>query len=177
MSFRQGRPAREAPEAINQEQGKAEMSGRDIAAEGRAQVGIALIRVVVGIVFIAHGWQKLTVMGFDGVAGFFGTLGVPLPGVAAVVVTLLELVGGVLLLAGLFTRWIALPLAATMVVAILTVHLPNGFTGQGGYEFTLVLLASLLGLALTGAGAFSADAALAKKRGQVEARRSGLVTA
>ncbi len=152
------------------------MSIRETSAEGRAQVGIALIRAVVGVVFIVHGWQKLAVMGFDGVAGFFGSVGIPLPGVAAVVVTLLELGGGVLLLAGLLTRWVALPLAATMVGAILTVHLPNGFTGEGGYEFTLLLLASLLGLALTGAGAFSADAALAK-RGRVEARRTGLATA
>jgi len=81
--------------------------------------GLTVLRVVVGAVFLIHGCQKLFIFGFHGVAGFLGPLGVPAPGVAAVVLTLVEFVGGALLVLGLFTRWAAWLLAIDMVVAIL----------------------------------------------------------
>lgn len=122
------------------------------------QWGIAFLRIVVGIVFFVHGYQKLFLMGFDGVAGFFGSLGIPLPMVAAVVVTLLELFGGLALILGLFSRWVAIPLAAIMLVAMLTVHIPNGFSvSNGGYEFVLTLLAANVAFVLAGSGALSID--------------------
>jgi putative oxidoreductase len=100
-------------------------------AEGVARMqgwGLAILRVVVGIVFLVHGFQKLFLMGFDGVAGVMGSLGVPAPGLFAVIVTLVELLGGLALILGLFTRLAAIPLAVDMLVATLTVHLPNGFS-------------------------------------------------
>ncbi|MCB0192383.1 MAG: DoxX family protein [Anaerolineae bacterium] len=138
--------------------------------------GIAILRIVVGIVFLVHGYQKLFLMGFGGVAGFFGSLGIPLPMVAAIVVTLLEFFGGLALILGLFSRWIAIPLAIDMLVAIGTVHLANGFSvSNGGYEFVLTLMAASITLALAGSGALSIDSWLQDR--QASGTRKGFVTA
>ena len=126
--------------------------------------GLTSLRVVVGIVFVVHGGQKLFLMGFGGVAGMLGGLGVPAPGFFAVIVTLVELLGGLALILGLFTRVAAIPLAVDMLVATLTVHLPNGFSvANGGYEFTLVLLAASLALAVAGPGKAALDKAFATR--------------
>jgi putative oxidoreductase len=126
--------------------------------------GLTVLRVVVGIVFLVHGGQKLFLMGFGGVAGFLGSLGVPAPGLFAVIVTLVELLGGLALILGLFTRVVAVLLAVDMLVATLTVHLPNGFfVSAGGYEFTLVLLAASVALAVAGPGEAALDKALATR--------------
>ena len=125
--------------------------------------GIAILRVVVGIVFLAHGGQKLFVWGLGGVAGFLAQIGIPAPMLAAVVVTLVECLGGLALLLGLFTRWAAIPLAINMLVAILTVHLRGGFFAPEGVEFTLTLLAANVALALLGSGEASVDRLFAKR--------------
>jgi putative oxidoreductase len=125
--------------------------------------GITVLRVVVGIVFLAHGGQKLFVWGFGGVAGFLGQVGIPTPMLAAVVVTLVELLGGLAILLGLFARWAAIPLAINMAVAILTVHLRAGFFLPNGYEFALTLLAANVAIALLGAGEASLDGLLKKR--------------
>lgn len=129
-----------------------------------AQYGIALMRVMVGIIFVMHGGLKLFGMGFEGVAGFFGSLGIPFPYANAVFVTLLELIGGAMLVAGLFTRYVAPLLAATMVVAIATVHGPKGFFLPDGYEFSLLLLAVNATLFLTGSGALALDNVMGRER-------------
>ena len=124
--------------------------------------GITVLRVVVGIVFLAHGGQKLFVWGFSNVAGFFGQVGIPLPMLAAIVVTLVEFLGGLALVVGLFTRWVAIPLALNMLVATLTIHLRGGFFVPEGVEFTLTLLAANVALALLGSGEASLDRLLGK---------------
>ena len=124
--------------------------------------GITVLRVVVGIVFLAHGGQKLFVWGFSNVAGFFGQVGIPLPMLAAIVVTLVEFLGGLALLLGLFTRWAAIPLAINMLGAMLTIHLKAGFFLPDGYEFVLTLLAANVALALLGSGEASLDRLLGK---------------
>lgn len=122
-----------------------------------------ILRVVVGIVFAVHGWQKLFLMGFDGVAGFFGMINIPLPFIAAVVVTLLELLGGIALILGIGTRYVSALLVINMLVAMFIVHMPNGFfVSDNGYELVLTLAAGALYFALTGAGTLSLDARLAK---------------
>jgi putative oxidoreductase len=118
--------------------------------------GLTVLRVVVGIVFVAHGYQKLFKFGFHGVADMFGHLGTPLPLFFAVVVTLVEFVGGILLIAGIAVQISAALIALDMVVAILKVHLPHGFfNSSGGVEFPLTLLAAAVCLSLSGGGAWS----------------------
>ena len=126
--------------------------------------GLTVLRVVVGIVFLMHGWQKLFVMGIPGVTGFFGHAGIPFPHLSATVVSLVEFLGGLALVLGAFTRVAAVLLAINMTVAILKVHLKNGFFLPMGFEFALSMLAANVCLALTGGGAASVDGAMGKKK-------------
>lgn len=123
--------------------------------------GMVPLRLGVGLIFVMHGYQKLFLMGLSGTTGFMDSLGIPAPQIAAVMVTALELLGGLALIAGCLTRWVALLLAGDMVVAILTVKLQGGFFAPRGAEFELTLLAAALTLAAMGAGGFSIDAARA----------------
>ena len=118
--------------------------------------GLTILRIVVGIVFLVHGYQKLFHLGFHSVSDSFAHAGIPLPLVSAVVVTLVEFVGGILLVAGIAVRLAAALNAVDMMVAILVVHLRHGFGAQnGGFEYPLTLLAATLCLALAGGGMFS----------------------
>ena len=133
----------------------------------RPQIDTALtvLRLVLGVTFILHGGQKLFVYGLDGVAASFGQMGIPAAGFFGPLVAFVEFFGGIAIVLGLLTRLAALGIGATMVVAILTVHLKQGFFNPGGVEFPLALLASAAALVLTGAGAYSVDAAIAKRIG------------
>ncbi|ANF96105.1 DoxX family protein [Paenibacillus bovis] len=128
-------------------------------------MGLLLIRVVIGVIFAAHGAQKLFGwfggFGPKGTGGWMESLGIK-PGVAAAVAAgLVELLGGLAFAAGLFTPIMAVLLSLTMVMAIVKVHAPNGFWNTaGGYEFNLILIVVLIGIALTGAGSYSLDALL-----------------
>jgi len=130
----------------------------------QAQYGIALLRIMTGIIFVMHGGMKLFVMGLDGTAGFFGSVGIPFAYATAVMVTLIELVGGALLVVGLFTRFVTPLIAATMVGAIVTVHGSKGFFLPDGYEFALSLLVSSAALFLTGSGALALDNVVRRER-------------
>ena len=123
--------------------------------------GPTVLRFIVGVVFLAHGWQKVH-MGVHGVAGFLGMSGIPVPTISAVVLIAVELLGGIALILGIGTRWVAVLLAFDMVVAILAVHLKNGFFMPHGYEYPLTLLAASISLALTGGGRASLDSSLEK---------------
>ena len=148
-----------------------------IETNRRAGLGLAVLRVVTGIVFFMHGWTKVFVWGFEGTAAGFAQMGIPLAGVAGPFVGLLELLGGLALIAGLATRWISIPLAFTMLVAILKVHLAAGFFAPNGYEVPLMLLAGLVGLTLAGGGAFAVDNVLAARRASSPTRTGRLATA
>jgi len=141
--------------------------------DGLKDGGIALLRIGIGGVFVAHGIQKLAVFGITGLAGFLGQIGVPFPTLSAVAVTAAELGGGLALVAGLFTRWAALPLAFSMVVAAVTVHLKDGFFLPNGVEYVLTLFLASVALALTGSGAFSLDRLLEKRTQEKSVAEAG----
>jgi putative oxidoreductase len=119
--------------------------------------GIAALRVMVGVVLMAHGLQKVLMFGVSGTAGFMAHAGIPLPMVSAVLSIGAETVGGLALILGLFTRPAAAILAFNMGVAVFVVHLKGGFFLPAGFEYALTLLVANVALALTGAGAFALD--------------------
>jgi putative oxidoreductase len=123
--------------------------------------GILIVRVVTGLLFAVHGWQKFA-GGIGGVAGFFGKVGIPMPGVMAPFIAALELIGGVLLIIGLGTRWISLLFACEMLVTTFYVQLPT--KGWSGADLDRLLLAVALLLVLAGPGAASVDSLLATRR-------------
>lgn len=124
-------------------------------------LGLALLRVAVGAVFINHGAQKLFVYGFAGVSGAFRQMGVPMPGIMGPFVGLLEFFGGIALVLGLLTRLFALGFAIDMLVAILLVQLKNGFSH---FELEFLLCVSSVALLLMGGGDFSVDALLGRRK-------------
>src|SRR6476661_1811932 len=128
-------------------------------------LGLLVLRIAAGAVFINHGGQKLFVYGFAGVTGAFTQMGVPMPGIMGPFIALLEFFGGLALIVGLLSRLAALGLAFDMIGAILLVHLKGGFFLPAGYEFALTLLAASLAIAVGGPGALSVDAAIARRRG------------
>lgn len=123
-----------------------------------------LIRIVVGVMFIIHGWGKFNA-GAARIAGNFGNnYGLPMADLLAYTAMGMELVGGVCLIVGLFTRFFAAALAVEMGIAFLFAHLPKGYAaGAGGYEYVLLIGVALLMIAMRGGGAYSVDAKLGKE--------------
>jgi putative oxidoreductase len=128
-------------------------------------LAVLVTRVAVGLVFVAHGWQKLSTNGIDGTAAFFDQVGVPAASAAAWFAGLVELAGGAALILGLAVPVAGLLLLVDMVGAFAFVHVGAGlFVDQGGYELVLVLAAAALLLAVVGAGRYSVDHLLTGRR-------------
>ena len=127
------------------------------ASTSATQFGIALLRIALGAMFLAHGLLKVLVFTLPGTAGFFESVG--FPGFLAYVVVPAEVLAGVALLAGFRTRLVA---AATIPVLIgaASVHLGNGWlfsSANGGWEYPVYLIVAALSQSLIGDGAFAFD--------------------
>ena len=130
--------------------------------------GLTALRIPIGIIFAAHGAQKLFGWfgghGLEGTAGWMASIGLEPGYLMALLAGGAEFFGGLALIAGVLVRLAAPALAFTMLVAILSVHAGNGlFMSNNGYEFGLALLAASLGIAISGAGKGSVDLALARR--------------
>ncbi len=128
-------------------------------------IALLILRLVLGGIFVAHGAQKLFGSfgghGLKGTAGFFEQIGLKPGRMMALLAGLAEFGGGLLVLVGFLTPLGAFAIIAVMAMAIVKVHVPNGFFNEsGGYEFNLVLIAVAVALILTGSGAYGIDAAL-----------------
>lgn len=111
-------------------------------------LGLLVLRLAVGIVFVAHGWDKF--MEIAQTVSFFETLG--MPAFVAYIVAAVEFLGGLALILGTWTTTAGFLLAIVMIAAIFLTKLPSGLLG--GYEYELVLLAGALAVALLGTGKY-----------------------
>ena len=135
-------------------------------ATTRAGFGLTILRVLVGITFMAHGAQKLFGWfggyGLAGVAQWMESIGLAPGYLMALMAGSAEFFGGLALVIGLLVRPASAVLAITMLVAIFSVHIGNGFfMADNGYEFALALLAATLALLIEGAGRLSLDKRIA----------------
>jgi putative oxidoreductase len=137
------------------------------------------LRLIVGYGFMEHGYAKLA-RGPDGFVHILAALGVPIPEVAAWATILVELFGGLAVLLGALIPLAGIPMIVVLIVAIVTVHLPNGFSsiklqsvtadgahfGQPGYETDLLYMAALVALAIGGSGPLSVDGFILRSLGR-----------
>ena len=136
----------------------------------RRDIALLVARVALGVVFVAHGWQKLAEYGLAATAASFGQMGVPLPTVSAWFSAIVEVAGGAALVLGLAVPVAGVLLAVDMLGAFLMVHIGNGvFVTDNGFELVLALGAGAVVLAGLGGGRFSLDRVIAPR---LAARRS-----
>ena len=154
--------------------------GRGLAFLARPSVAVWApipLRLIVGYGFMAHGFAKLS-KGPENFASILHTMGVPAPHLMAWLTILTELIGGLAVLLGAFVALASRPMAAVLLVAMLTVHLPYGFSsikllsvtagraqfGPPGYECDLLYLACLAALVFGGSGPLAIDGLLGTRR-------------
>ncbi|UNK16517.1 DoxX family protein [Paenibacillus sp. N3/727] len=117
-----------------------------------SSIGQVILRVVLGIVFLAHGLDKFQ-SGISNISGFFESIGIP--GYMAAIVAVIETAGGIALILGAGTRIVSMVLAFVLLVAIFTAKISMGFLG--GYELDVALLAIAVSLVFTGSNLWSID--------------------
>ncbi len=139
-------------------------------SEKTQNFSLIILRAALGVIFFAHGSQKLLGWyggyGFDATVQFFQQMGIP-PALGALAI-LAEFFGGLMVLLGFFTRIGAAGISVTMVVALFSVHLSQGFFIAGdkiGYEYVFALLLMALYLVINGAGELSVDKYIREKTG------------
>jgi putative oxidoreductase len=127
-------------------------------------IGILVARLVLGVIFLAHGLQKFNSWGYEGTKAGFEGMGVPAPAISAFVATWIEILGGLALILGVLVPVFGVLLFLLMFGAFFIVHVENGiYVGDGGFELVAALGAGALLLAAVGAGAFSVDRFLARR--------------
>lgn len=125
-------------------------------------LGLFIIRLVIGVLFIGHGAQKLFGWfgghGLKGTGGWFDSIGMKPGVIMALSAGLAELIGGILFTLGFLTPLASLMIAGTMLMAIVKVHGPNGlWATSNGYEYNLTLISAAIGIALIGPGRYALD--------------------
>ena len=121
-------------------------------------IGLLIGRVVLGVVFIAHGWQKFSINGMDATVQGFESMGIPAPTLSAYFTVAAELIGGAALILGALLPLVGLALAGVMLGAMFYVHLDGGFfSSDGGYEYVLLLAAVSIATGFSGGGALALD--------------------
>lgn len=128
-------------------------------------IGLLLTRVLLGVVLIAHGWQKIVTNGIGGTGDFFASVGVPAADIAATFAGLVELVGGILLVIGVLTPVVAVLVAVVMAGAVVFVHYEAGiYAADGGWELVAVIGLAVVVFGLVGPGRYSLDSLIAGRR-------------
>jgi putative oxidoreductase len=125
--------------------------------------GLTVLRIGIGVIFLAHGYMKFFKMGIGGTTSFMSGLGVPAPALAAWFAALAETLGGVAFILGIFTPVFGLALALDMAGAILFAK-KGGFFAPKGFELELSLLVASVALAFSGPGALALRDALSGRR-------------
>jgi putative oxidoreductase len=118
-----------------------------------------LVRVIIGYIIFMHGWPKLTTAGLAGVSAYMSKQGLEPGTLFALAAMFLEIIGGICIVIGLFTRFFAAALAIEMLIALFAVHAAHGFSvSKGGFEYVLLLGIVLFAIAIRGGGPYSVDA-------------------
>ena len=133
-------------------------------SERQLGIGLFVLRLALGLVFVMHGGQKLFIIGFDGTSGMLAQMNIPAATILGPLLAVVEPLAGAAIIIGLLTRVAALAVAVDMICAILLFHRMNGFFVPGGIEFPMMLSAAGLTLVALGAGSLSVDHALAQRR-------------
>ena len=127
-------------------------------------IAYTLIRVVVGYNLLMHGWLKVGTFGLAGVSGFMAKQGLEPATAFAVAAMILETVGAVCIIFGLFTRFFAAAIAIELGIALLAAHLKAGFfVNNGGFEYVLLLGIVMFAIAIRGGGPYSVDRLIGKE--------------
>ena len=137
---------------------------RTTPSQQQLGLGILVLRLALGLVFVMHGGQKLFMMGPAATGGMLGQMGIPGASVIGPVLAVVEPFAGVAIILGLLTRVAAVAVAADMLGAIALFHAKRGFFVPMGIEFPMMLAASALALVALGAGPFSVDHAIDQRR-------------
>jgi putative oxidoreductase len=123
-----------------------------------ADVALLIARLLLGVIMFAHGYQKLLVDGLGRTTQGFESMSIPVAIVSAAFVTVVEVVGGVLVILGALLTMVAACYLVVMVGAAVFVHIPNGvFAANGGWELVGAIAALLLALAVAGSGRYGVD--------------------
>jgi putative oxidoreductase len=128
------------------------------------EIAFTLVRVIIGFIFFMHGWGKITGAGVAGVTTYMANQGLEPGALFALAAMFLEVVGGICIIIGLFTRFFAAAMAIELAVAFLVVHFKAGFpVGKGGFEYVLLLGIVMFAIAIRGGGPYSADRMIGKE--------------
>lgn len=121
-------------------------------------VALVIVRLILGIIFVAHGWDKIFITGVDKTTGYFVAANIPQAHLTVWVVAIIEMIGGALLILGLLAPTVAVILMIEMIGAWWSMHLENGlFVRDNGGELVFALLACLVIIFVFGSGRFSLD--------------------